>query len=818
MYTARFRSSDLEKQLLTEHIRNVATIAKTFAKKVHLEGTMQLAGYLHDMGKYADGFQNYIKSEYERAEHDFDEYLKHRCFSDFDHGVYGAKYIYERFHTGNDSQKRAAEVLALAVAYHHGRLPDCEDDNGRIPILKRLEKIEEKELRQIVERFCSDIIGEEDLAKLFQQSCREIEAISAKNQRKTDAKFLWNLLVKSVYSMLIDADRLDAMCFEMKEPWENYVERENEIDGTWADYQKRFENYLDGLNQNTQENITEKQKEVNRIRQEISEECLEKADKPTGIYRLNVPTGGGKTFSSMRFAIEHNRMHKKNRIVYVIPYTTIIEQNADVIRRALGDTCDLLEHHSNVLDDKKPEITESHQRYWDSKVEFYELCTQRWDNDIIFTTMVQFLNTFYGKSTQDTRRLHHLMNSTIIFDEVQSVPVKCMYLFNSAVNFLCYQGNSTIVLSTATQMDMSTMRHPVFVDETFGQIIEKAWKEYPLLKRTELKDCIKVRQYTMEEMEEFVLEKKAKVKSLLVVVNKVRTANELYERLCDRTDTKVILLTSRFCSANKRVILEKLYASLREQENIICVSTAVIEAGIDISFEAAIRNLTKLDSIIQTAGRVNRNGERKRGYCYVVNLDEGSYKNMLEVEQGAMHSDAEIFGGFGEEKADSQEAIQEYFQRYFEDEEIRKRLVYPLNNKMQNIYKLLSVTPDNQRGSNSRKETRRWELMIRFREAADHFVVIEQDTQTVIVPYKGGIKLLEELEKVNVHTSMKEKRELLTRAKDYTVNLYQYQLKQLEEVGAAQRNDYLGVWTLGSGYYDEDRGVVEQAATEEFML
>lgn len=815
MCIARFRSSDLVKQSLRDHIINVSNIAKIFAKKVCLEKTMELAGYLHDMGKYADGFQDYIKSEYRRAEHNFDEYMKHRCFSDFDHGVYGAKYIYERFHAGNDNQKRTAEVLALVAAYHHGRLPDCEDDNGKIPILKRLKKIEEEELVQVVERFCSDITEEENMAELFQQSCREIEEISTKNQKKTDAKFLWNLLVKLIYSMLIDADRLDAMCFEMGEPWKNYMKTEDEVDRTWAEYQKKFENYLAALNQSTQENIEQKQREVNRIRQEISDECRKKADKPTGIYRLNVPTGGGKTFSGMRFAIEHNRIHKKDRIVYVIPYTTIIEQNADVIRRSLGDTCDLLEYHSNVLDDKKPEVSGRHQGYWDSKAEFYELCTQRWDNDIIFTTMVQFLNTFYGKSTQDTRRLHHLMNSTIIFDEVQSVPVKCMYLFNSAVNFLCYQGNSTIVLSTATQMDMSTMRHPVFVDEENAEIIEEAKLDYSVLKRTELRNCIKIRKYTMEEMEDFILEKKAKIKSLLVVVNKVRTANELYERLCAQTDTKVILLTSRFCPSNKRAILEKLYDALREQEDIICVSTAVIEAGIDISFEAAIRNLTKLDSIIQTAGRVNRNGERERGYCYVVNLDEGSYKNMLEVEQGAKHSNAEIFG---EEKADSQEAIQEYFQRYFEDEEIRKWLSYPLEHKKQNIYKLLSVTPDNQRNSNSRKETRRWELMIRFREAADPFAVIEQDTQTVTVPYKGGIRLLEEMDKVNVYTSIKEKRDLLARAKDYTVNLYRYQLKKLEETGAAQKNEYLGVWTLGSGYYDEDRGVVEQAAAEEFML
>lgn len=144
MYIARFRSSDLKKQMIKEHIANVSTIAETFAKKVHLEKTMKLTGYLHDMGKYADGFQNYIWSEAERAEKNLEEYLGQRRFSDFDHGVYGAKYIYERFHHGSTIQKITTEILTLAAAYHHGRLPDCEDENGKVPILKRLEKVDEK--------------------------------------------------------------------------------------------------------------------------------------------------------------------------------------------------------------------------------------------------------------------------------------------------------------------------------------------------------------------------------------------------------------------------------------------------------------------------------------------------------------------------------------------------------------------------------------------------------------------------------------------------------------------------------------------------
>ena len=207
---------------------------------------------------------------------------------------------------------------------------------------------------------------------------------------------------------------------------------------------------------------------MNAIRQKISDECFEAGRKESGIYTLTVPTGGGKTLSSMRYALEHSERTNKERIIFVLPYTTIIEQNAKVIREVLGESCDLLEHHSNVTEDDK--------RMLDSLGEErdYRLLTERWENRIVFTTMVQFLNTFYGKGTRDMRRMHHLLNAVIIFDEIQTVPVKCMDLFNGAINFLNRVGNTSTILCTATQPDFSNISKDI--SEYVEEIIDDAYE------------------------------------------------------------------------------------------------------------------------------------------------------------------------------------------------------------------------------------------------------------------------------------------------------------------------------------------------------
>ncbi len=796
MYIARFRTENLEEQSLENHITNVAALAESFGQKVGLRNTLRLIGLLHDMGKYSDNFQFFIQNELQRAKENKEQYLLENRHSGFDHGVYGAKYIY----TGNEGlkgEKAIREILALVVGYHHGGLPDCEDMDGKVPLLLRIANQNKLEDFNVVyERFQTEI--KEDLRQLFLKSYEEMQQLlwQPKIIKAEDFKFMPNLIIKLMYSMLIDADRLDSMCFEEKKSSDQYIKNKEKIQENWNIYQRYFEDYILKLKKNGQVQI--RYQTVNKIRSEISEECLKKADCESGIYKLTVPTGGGKTLASMRFAIQHNKLKQKERIIYVIPYTSIIEQNAEVIRKALHYDCDLLEHHSNVMEDNKEEE--------------YKLMTERWNNDIVFTTMVQFLNTFYYKGTQDMRRLHNLMNSTIIFDEVQTVPVKCMSLFNSTINFLNRVGNCTIVLCTATQPKLNAIKLPVRIANMNHEIIENVGKKFQSLERVEIVNCYRKQRYNIEEAVNFILMKKRQVNSLLVVVNKIITAEQIFDRLKNEENMQVIFLSSHLCPEHRKVVLKELNKILQKRENVICVSTSLIEAGIDISFEAAIRNTTKLDSIAQTAGRVNRNGEREKGYCYVINLDEGSYGTMMEVGTGEKHT-FKIFNQFLMNKILNPEVIEEYFNSYFMDEDIKTYFLYPIDKGKKEIYKLLETSSKNISRDNKYKMF----FKIMFKTASQKFEVIDQNMRTVIVPYQDGIKIMDEIEKMNIYTTLSEKRIVLEKARKYSVNIPDYIYKKLQDNHAIIQNETTGAYLLGSGYYSLQKGVIQKEDIGGFM-
>lgn len=777
MYQARFRLWDGKQQPLQEHILGVANLAESFGAKLNLSQTMRLAGLLHDMGKYDQQFQDFIEGERQRALQNPKQYLSQKRKSDFDHGVYGAKYLYLHFFQKKDLfQKIAAEIIMVSCCYHHGGLKDCYDSAyNQVPILERFARLESDRMEQACQRFHQEI--QEDLSRLFHQAAEELQPMIQTITQMEDGRFCYHLLVKTVYSMLIDADRMDSMCFEENRGISSVIEREQQSPA-WEEYQGRFEAYLSQINQKS---LAEpKTEQVNRIRRAISEECFLASSRGTGIYRLTVPTGGGKTLSSMRFALNHNRLNQKQRIVYVIPYTSIIEQNAEQIRKALGYQCDLLEHHSNLLEDNQQED--------------YKLLTERWDSDIIFTTMVQFLNTFYHRGTQDMRRLHHLMNATIIFDEIQTLPIKCMDLFTSAINFLHQVGNSTLVLCTATQPYRNLSGHPVIQESEYAEIVQDVCRNFERLKRVQV--VYEPKKYDLEQFRQFLLERKREVKSLLAVVNKVDTAStvlEMLEQSPGLKGTKLFYLSTRLCPAHRGKVLEELKQALKDGEDLICVSTSLIEAGVDISFEAAVRSLTRLDSVAQTAGRVNRNGERELGYCYALKLQEGSYNNMPEYPIGIDHADSVLrmtSDGL------SPSSIKEFFQLYYQDERISKQFSYPLDDPPSIwIYELLQ------------NKLRKSPLFttVKFQSAAQPFEVIGNDTIPVIVPYGEGLQLIEKLEQLHEFSLMEEKKRLLSQLRRYSVNLYRYQFQTLQN--DITQNQATGVYLMGSLHYDDCLGV-----------
>lgn len=280
-------------------------------------------------------------------------------------------------------------------------------------------------------------------------------------------------LTKMVFSVLIDADRTNTRQFE-----------EGSKDDTVVDTQELFSKYYDRLLQRLQ-SFKGRDTPINLLRQSMSAQCDQFAKRPSGIFTMSIPTGGGKTLASLRYALKHAMLFDKKRIIYVVPFTTIIEQNADDVRKIINDDVHLLEHHSNVVDDEA-DIDSGDDSYVRTKQKL-KLAKDNWDSPIIFTTMVQFLNVFYAKGSRYIRRLHNLSEAIIIFDEVQKVPTTCVSLFNDALNFLRDYCNSSLVLCTATQPALDFVEHKLLINND-AEMIQKIDDVIDAFKRVNIVD------------------------------------------------------------------------------------------------------------------------------------------------------------------------------------------------------------------------------------------------------------------------------------------------------------------------------------------
>lgn len=805
-YIARFSDETFEIQELREHINNVAVLASSYGAKVAMPKLTYLAGLLHDMGKYSRKFQSMINKALDEAIEGGE--VEKKAKEKVDHGVFGAKYIFDKY--GNDENifaKLTAEILALVCCYHHGGLPDAvrstvnyddeefseRDSDMVVTLLNRMDDVSESEMTEVFERFSRDN-PEENLESLFSMASAEVEEVmKTLHTVHNDPGFALGLVVKSVYSALVDADRYDCVLFEQKKSPDKVLKK---ADYKWSEYANSLVNHLDGL-KTTNEGMVDAT--LSELRRTIFSECLSSANNPAGIYNLTVPTGGGKTFASMGYALEHAKKLEKERIIYVIPYTTIIEQNAKSVRRALGCEDDLLEHHSNVVANDE-----------DGN---YRLLTERWDSPIIFTTMVQFLNTLFSGGTQNIRRLHQLFNATIIFDEVQTIPIKCMYLFIGAINFLCKFGNSTAVMCSATQPNLEAGKKALTEYGRQKEIVSDIDSKYQLLERVKILDARKEAGQSCEDVAEFVVRKKHNSKSLLVICNKIRSSKSLYEAVKKVADkgTKLYYFSSAMTPEHRSERLKEMKLDLQNKRDLICVSTQVLEAGVDISFDVGVRCMAGLDSIAQAAGRINRNGEREIGQCYVIDMDEGGFNNLLEIYIGRRHTESLLaqFSSnpeFYNYSLLSPKAIEEYFRQYFSDVDVANKMPYPVGDER--IYNMLDGMPANTR--NYREITGRdypLFLAYQFKKAGNCFQVIDGNTTTVIVPYGDGKDIVDHLLEDARGKAISDKKQLLKKAKAHSISIQNYNMKKLQEIAGVTWCEDYGVWILNAQYYDEMVGL-----------
>jgi len=799
---------DGKKQSLEEHLLGVSSLCKRNAGKLKMPYTGELLGLLHDLGKYSKIFQDYIFSAVGLIEQDDKDFVDSvKLKGKIDHSTAGAQYIWNSLVNCDDLKNQiVAQVIALCIASHHSGLIDCISPDGENVFTGRITKDEDKTfLNEVLTNIDKEILKKIERNINESEHTNEIISFIKKLVHKYSKnelliRFHATLMIRMLFSCLVDADHTDTANFESNE-YKNL--RNNNTYQDWSILIRKMNKYLDNLS--TKNNsIT-----INKIRKKISEECNNKAKGSTGVYTLTVPTGGGKTLSSLRFALNHAKKHNLHRIFYIIPFTTIIEQNAQVVREILETSNEetgkiVLEHHSNLI----PELMTKQNK----------ILAENWDAPIVFTTNVQFLESFFGSGTRNARRMHQLANSVIIFDEIQTLPVKTVHPFCNAINFLVNFCNSTVVLCTATQPLLNKVSqekgHIEFSNS--NEIISNVSNLYSDLKRVEIINQTKSKGWEAEEIANFAFENAKKYGSCLVIVNTKVSAKKLY-LYCKDFQVSVYHLSTNMCPAHRTEVLKTIKQKLKSNEPVICISTQLIEAGVDIDFGTVIRYMAGLDSIAQAAGRCNRNGKRSKGFVYIVNPADENIDSLIDIKIGKETTERIL----REVETDGFDILhpaimEKYFQYYFYEraDEMSYKIKDDrddtlLNMLSMNIYAV---------GEYERKYNKVPEIYFRqsFKSAFDAFKTIDAPTQGIIVPYEEGEKIISELYSEFAY----EKRfQLLKKAQRYTVNVFPNLLNKLIEQKVITEVPQIGVLVLNDKrFYHNEFGLsLEKESDYEFL-
>ena len=807
---AHRRKKDGDTQSLSQHLREVSKLAGEFTSKIGAKELGELMGLLHDIGKASEEFEQYIKSAVGLINPDEDDYVDAAGMKGkVDHSTAGAQLIYRNLAGKGSEALFVAQALSLCIASHHSGLIDCLLPDGKNNFQRRVGKAEKRShvseawsnLEDAERARIERLFSKELSAQLFSK----LRCLREENDSKESLMFKYGLLVRFLFSCLIDADRLSTADFEF--PKNKKLRNRNKY-LSWDTLIKRF-------------NITKfecKNKKVANLRGSVSQLCFEFSGKPRGLYQLTVPTGGGKTFSSLRFALNHAKRNKMSRIIYVVPYTSIIDQNADKVRavleekdtkgRYLGNV--VLEHHSNLTPDKET------QRQ--------NLLAENWDAPIVFTTVVQFLEALFGAGTRSARRMHQLANAVIVFDEVQTVPIRCVHMFNVALRFLVKGCDSTVVLCTATQPLLDKIEKKgralqISPDQLMIKDVKKIFKN---LKRVKVHDCRRPGGWSEKEVVDLTRGELQESGSVLVVVNTKSSAKNLYTQFKGSYFKNVFHLSTNMCPAHRMGLLDKIIDLLDKKEPIICVSTQLIEAGVDIDFGTVIRCLAGLDSIAQAAGRCNRHGARPYGNVCIVNLKDENLDRLTEIKIGAQKAER-ILDEFKEapnrfeNNILSPSAMEQYYQYYFYDR--RDIMNFPVTSespigRKDNLFDLLSTNPiSDQEYKRIHQTPCTLSLRQSFQSAARTFRAIDSPTRGIVVQYgKEGKQIVSEL---CATREVEKQYKLLKKAQRYSVGVYENVFNDLEKrkiIHEVQKG--MGVFYLDRQYYSNEFGLSKEIINE----
>ncbi len=696
------KTEDGKEQEVAEHLKNTARLCRENAI-AEFKDYAEICGLMHDIGKYTLSFQKHIQGSAMRVEH----------------ARYGAQELRK-----SGKNLYYIPMLEYCIAGHHSGLPDggTRIDEADMPTLWGLLKRETEDYSSYKKEI-SLKYPKDGIESMLRKSGSDKENLIE----------LYAFLTRYLYSCLTDADFIDTERFFAPD-----TER-----GVRGDFKKAYElvcEYMDSFKAET---------ELQKVRSMLQSQVYESMEEKAEIYTIDMPTGSGKTLCSIRAALKKAAEENKKRIIYVIPYTSIIEQTAEIFEKIFGDVLPVVSHHSNFDFEDLDEEASTREKL--------KCACENWDADLIVTTNVQFFESLYHCKSSRLRKMHNLADSVIVFDEIHMLPIEYIQPCLRGIGYITKYLHSTVMLMSATMPDYSeymieNAAVDAVKDKSLYEVFEKCRYEY------------------VEEMQPQSLAEMADgFQSALMIVNKRKTARRLYEVCRSVCAGNIYHLSTYMTPVHRSRVIEEIKNGLRSGVKTIVVSTSLVEAGVDFDFEAVFRENAGIDNIIQSGGRCNREGRRKVGNVYVFEMEE--CRGEIQLKANITRS---LFKEF--ENIASIECVKEYYRRLLavKGEEIGKNSIASLMGGSLDVY------------------------AIPFRKYAERFNFIDGQTIGIIIPEEANRELIENLK----FGTMSAKRRL----QRYSASIYFYELEEMIKSGLLEECG--GAYVLTNrDYYDDTLGL-----------
>lgn len=641
---------------LEDHLRETARLTKSFGWKLQAAEMAERAGAWHDLGKYSDAFQHRIITA-----NGFESHLEGDHSARPDHSTAGALWAKNKL-------EGVGLPIILAIAGHHGGLKDPKSVGKR--------------LRDNPQRLDEALVGEPP-AEFLDLSHVPLPDFLYKADGKSLDPHRFEMFTRMLYSALCDADFLDTEAF-----YDSARSSERLCALTLRDQRARLDTYLDGLQAKAPST------EVNRTRKEILDACLAAVEIEPGFFSLTVPTGGGKTLSSLAFALGHAERHDLDRVIVAIPYTSITEQTSDVFRQALGSEA-ILEHHS-LLEPSKETV-------WN------RVASENWDAPLVVTTTVQLFESLFANRSSACRKLHRIARSVIILDEAQTLPPHLLSPILDGLKTLVRDYGCTVLICTATQP--AFRKSPAMPEgiETIREIIPSELRLFERLRRVRIQWPATSDPLPYDTLADDLVDED----DVLAIVHKRKDARELCLALDSRLGhSDTLHLSALMCAAHRSQVLADIQRRKRSGQPVRLIATQLVEAGVDLDFRVVYRAMGGIDSLAQAAGRCNREGKlpglgELRVFHAPTVPPAGVPRKALDIARGLIDSETDLFDP-------------ELYRRYF-------TRLYDLSDR-------------------DSKEIQEYRKNLDFEAVARHFKLIEDDwSASIVVPFGEAQTLIEEL-------------------------------------------------------------------------